>query len=153
MRRWKQYWADQTGDPVELPVEETGRLGGQGDEQATAPGADSVDGEVTIEASRLESIIESLLFTSDKALGLADLKRLLGERDAKKISAAVQTLVERRKGTGIEVAILSSGWHLRTNPENANWVSKLLVGLALASVAGDAGNAGHRCLPPAGHPS
>lgn len=36
------------------------------------------------EGSRLESIIESLLFASDRALGLSDLKRLLGERDGKK---------------------------------------------------------------------
>jgi len=78
--------------------------------------------------SRLESIIESLLFASDKPLGLAELKRLLGERDGKKISAAMETLFSRRKGEGVEVVALSSGWHLRTNPENADWVGKLLVG-------------------------
>jgi|SRR5450631_2288220 len=78
--------------------------------------------------SQLESIVESLLFASDKALGLSDLKRLLGERDGKKISAAVESLIERRKGTGIEVIALSTGWHLRTSAENASWVSKLLVG-------------------------
>jgi segregation and condensation protein B len=88
-------------------------------------------GDATIDASRLEAIIESLLFASDKALGLADLKRLLGERDGKKVTAAVQSLAERRRGTGIEVSTLSSGWHLRTSPENANWVSKLLVGRPL----------------------
>jgi segregation and condensation protein B len=44
------------------------------------------------------------------------------------VTAAVEALTERRKGTGVEVAALSSGWHLRTNPENADWVSKLLVG-------------------------
>jgi segregation and condensation protein B len=80
------------------------------------------------DSARLESIIESLLFASNKALGLAELKRLLAERDGKKITAAVQSLAEHRKGTGIEVASHSSGWHLRTNTENAPWVSKLLVG-------------------------
>jgi segregation and condensation protein B len=69
-----------------------------------------------------------VLFASDKPLGLAELKRLLGERDGKKVTAAVKALGERRKGTGIEVAALSSGWHLRTNAENAAWVTKLLVG-------------------------
>jgi segregation and condensation protein B len=90
--------------------------------------ADGTEGEEVLAGYRLESILESLLFASDKPLGMAELKRLLGERDNKKVTAAVQALTERRKGSGIEVAALSSGWHLRTNPEHAAWVSKLLVG-------------------------
>jgi len=86
------------------------------------------EGEEALAGSRLEAILESLLFASDKPLGLNELKRLLGERDGKKVMAAVDALTERRKGTGIEVAALSSGWHLRTNPESAAWVAKLLVG-------------------------
>jgi segregation and condensation protein B len=83
---------------------------------------------VVLDASQMESIIESLLFASDKVLGLAELKRLLGERDGKKVTAAVEALLERRKGSGIEVVRLANGWHLRTNPEHARWVSKLLAG-------------------------
>ena len=92
------------------------------------PAVEPGEAEPVPEAARLVSIIESLLFASDKPLGLAELKRLLGERDGKKITAAVEALTEQRKGTGIEVTGLSSGWLLRTNPENAAWVSKLLVG-------------------------
>jgi segregation and condensation protein B len=84
--------------------------------------------EPPLEGSRLLSIIESLLFASDKPLGLSELKRLLGERDGKKVSAALEELVVQRKGTGVEVAVLSTGWLLRTNPDNAAWVSRLLVG-------------------------
>ena len=80
------------------------------------------------EGSRLEAIIESLLFASDKPLGLSDLKRLLGERDGKRVAAAVEALTQQRQGTGIEVAALSNGWLLRTNPDHAPWVSRLLVG-------------------------
>jgi segregation and condensation protein B len=83
---------------------------------------------VVLDASQMESIIESLLFASDKVLGLAEIKRLLGERDGKKVTAAVEALLERRKGSGIEVVRLANGWHLRTNPEHARWVSKLLAG-------------------------
>jgi segregation and condensation protein B len=83
---------------------------------------------VVLDASQMESIIESLLFASDKVLGLAELKRLLGERDGKKVTAAVEALLERRRGSGIEVVRLASGWHLRTNPEHARWVTKLLAG-------------------------
>ncbi|MBN2574293.1 MAG: SMC-Scp complex subunit ScpB [Deltaproteobacteria bacterium] len=83
------------------------------------------------DASRLVAIVESLLFAADKPLGLGDLKRLLGERDGKRIAAAVEELAQQRKGTGIEVSALSTGWLLRTNPDNAAWVSRLLVGRPL----------------------
>lgn len=80
------------------------------------------------EGDRLESIIESVLYASDRPLGLNDLKRLLGERDAKKITAAVDALTARRAGSGLPVVAAAGGWQLRTNPENAAWVGKLLVG-------------------------
>jgi segregation and condensation protein B len=112
-------WAAEAIDPA-VPA----------DAEASAPteGQEGEAGDEAVAESRLESILESLLFASDKPLGLGELKRLLGERDGKKVTAAVQSLTERRKRTGIEVAALSSGWHLRTNPENAAWVAKLLVG-------------------------
>jgi segregation and condensation protein B len=80
------------------------------------------------EPGRIEVILESLLFASDKPLGLADLKRLLGERDGKKITAAVESLTAKRAGTGILVTSAAGGWQLRTNPEHAAWVGKLLAG-------------------------
>jgi len=100
-----------------------------------APGAEPADGAgepaPMPEGSQLESIIESLLFASDKPLGLSDLKRLLGERDGRKVTAAVEALTLARQGTGIEVAALSNGWLLRTNSDNAAWVSRLLLGRPL----------------------
>jgi segregation and condensation protein B len=97
-----------------------------------APGeGETLTPEPPPEGSRLVSIVESLLFASDKPLGLSDLKRLLGERDGKKVSAALEELMVQRKGSGIEVAALSTGWLLRTNPDNAPWVSRLLVGKPL----------------------
>ena len=104
--------------------------GGKTSDGEVAPVADETAEEalVVLDASQMESIIESLLFASDKVLGLAELKRLLGERDGKKVSAAVEALLERRQGSGIEVVRVANGWHLRTNPEYARWVSKLLAG-------------------------
>ena len=97
-------------------------------EVALAGGEAADEAPVVLDASQMEPIIESLLFASDKVLGLAELKLLLGERDGKKITAAVEALLERRKGSGIEVVHVANGWHLRTNPEYARWVSKLLAG-------------------------
>jgi segregation and condensation protein B len=114
-------WADSAegGDALE----------GGADGEVAAPGDETADeAPVVLDASQMESIIESLLFASDKVLGLAELKRLLGERDGKKVTAAIEALLERRRGSGIEVVRLANGWHLRTNPEHARWVSKLLAG-------------------------
>jgi segregation and condensation protein B len=101
----------------------------EGGAEGAAPDDETADeAPVVLDSSQMESIIESLLFASDKVLGLAELKRLLGERDGKKVTAAVEALLERRRGSGIEVVRLANGWHLRTNPEHARWVSKLLAG-------------------------
>ena len=78
--------------------------------------------------ARLESIVGSLLFASDRPLGLADLKRLVNERDGKKLTAAVEGLQARHQGTGIELASTAGGWQFRTSPENAVWVAKLVAG-------------------------
>ena len=101
----------------------------EGGAEGAAPGDETADeAPVVLDSSQMESIIESLLFASDKVLGLAEIRRLLGERDGKKVTAAVEALLERRRGSGIEVVRLANGWHLRTNPEHARWVSKLLAG-------------------------
>ncbi|HJX64387.1 MAG TPA: SMC-Scp complex subunit ScpB [Polyangia bacterium] len=101
----------------------------EGGAEEAAPGDETADeAPVVLDSSQMESIIESLLFASDKVLGLAEIKRLLGERDGKKVTAAVEALLERRRGSGIEVVRLANGWHMRTNPEHARWVSKLLAG-------------------------
>jgi len=77
---------------------------------------------------RLASIIESLLFACDHPLTLAELKRLVGERDGGKITAAIDDLRARREDGGVQVMQAAGGWHLRTNPENVAWVSRILAG-------------------------
>jgi len=78
--------------------------------------------------TRLQSIVESLLFASDRALGVADLKRLLGERDGQRITAALEAIRERRADTGIQLVSVAGGWQLRTHPANGAWVAKLVAG-------------------------
>ena len=77
---------------------------------------------------RLENIIESLIFASDRPLAMSDLKRLLNERDSKKIAAALETLQARHQETGIQLLAVAGGWQLRTHPQNGPWVGKLLSG-------------------------
>ncbi len=106
-----------------------------------APPADAEAGPTDVEAAQLEgeplpevapgrlaSIIESLLFASDHPLTLAELKRLVGERDGGKLTAAIDDLRARREESGVQVMQAAGGWHLRTNPENVAWVSRILAG-------------------------
>lgn len=75
---------------------------------------------------RLENVIESLLFASDRPVMLNELKRLTGEREGAKLTAALEMLRTRRQESGIQVIPVAGGWHLRTNPDNVAWVSRLV---------------------------
>jgi segregation and condensation protein B len=77
---------------------------------------------------RLESILESLLYAADRPLTVSDLKRLVNERDAKKLTAALEALRERHADTGVQLASLAGGWQFRTHPDNGPWVAKLIAG-------------------------
>jgi segregation and condensation protein B len=102
-------------------------------EEAAAAGAADVEGGEEDEAGRvpfeqLETAIEALLFASDKPVGMTDLKRLTGERDARLIGQAVDALIARRKDSGVNVIMVAGAYSLRTNPLFAPWVSKLVAG-------------------------
>jgi segregation and condensation protein B len=85
--------------------------------------------EPTVEtAGRLESIIESLLYAADRPLTVVELKRLVNERDAKKLTAALEALRARHADTGIQLASLAGAWQFRTHPDNGPWVAKLVAG-------------------------
>jgi segregation and condensation protein B len=79
-------------------------------------------------SGRLESILESVLFASDRPLNLSELKRLVNERDGKKISAALDALCARHQETGIQLVAVAGGWQFRTHPINGPWVGKLMAG-------------------------
>jgi segregation and condensation protein B len=99
-------------------AEPSGGHGAEGGDEAPPPDS----------AARLESILESLIFASDRPLALVDFKRLCGERDAKKLTAALEALQARHRGTGLELASTAGGWQFRTSAENAAWVAKLIAG-------------------------
>ena len=104
----------------------------QPDVEAAQPEGEAaqIEGEPLPEVApgRLASIIESLLYASDHPLTLAELKRLVGERDGGKLTAAIEDLRARREESGVQVMQAAGGWQLRTNPENVAWVSRILAG-------------------------
>ena len=76
----------------------------------------------------LKSILESLIFASDKPLTVKQLKRLTGSTAAEQLREALKALEEEYEGRGINLVQLSGGYLFRTNPEHADWVRKLLTG-------------------------
>jgi segregation and condensation protein B len=112
-------------DTIETRVEELEIMSAGGE----ASGAEGeLQAPVVETAGRLESILESLLYAADRPLAVSDLKRLVNERDAKKVTAALEALRERHASTGIQLASLAGGWQLRTHPDNGPWVAKLVAG-------------------------
>ena len=76
----------------------------------------------------LKFIIESLLFVSEEPLSLEKMKSALPSTDAKDIKAAIQTLkddYDHREG-GICLVEVAGGYQLRTRPEYAEWVRKII---------------------------
>jgi segregation and condensation protein B len=103
------------------------------DDSATGPGTtaegDDPDGETErVPFELLEPLIEALLLASDRPLSVSDIKRLSGETDARLINQALEALIERRRGGGIQIMAVAGAYSLRTNPRFADWVSKLVSG-------------------------
>lgn len=76
----------------------------------------------------LKFIIESFLFVSEEPLTLEKMKSALPSTDAKAIIEALQTLMveyDHREG-GICLVEVAGGYQLRTRPEYAEWVRKII---------------------------
>jgi len=121
---------DAMGDPVADAVAASTEAT-DGDPAAPAAPVDGDDDDTTpvpADNARLESVLESLLFAADKPLTVSDLKRLLGERDPKRLTTVLEGLRERRAESGIQLVSVAGGWQLRTHPTNGAWVAKLVAG-------------------------
>jgi segregation and condensation protein B len=76
----------------------------------------------------LKFIIESFLFVSEEPLTLEKIRLALPSTDVKAIKEAIQTLqdeYDHREG-GIYLIEVAGGYQLRTRPEYAEWVRKII---------------------------
>jgi segregation and condensation protein B len=76
----------------------------------------------------LKSILESLIFASDKPITLKQLKAITGNTAAEKLRAALDDIQVEFRDSGIQLAEVGGGYQFRTHPDNAHWVKKLLAG-------------------------
>ncbi|MFH1130143.1 MAG: SMC-Scp complex subunit ScpB [Pseudomonadota bacterium] len=76
---------------------------------------------------RLKSILESLIFASDRPITIKQLQELTGAKN-EELKEILSDLELEFKESGIQLIAVGGGHQFRTNPENANWVKKLLAG-------------------------
>lgn len=118
----KEVAAHATPDTAPPEEEASGELDAVESDNAPAVG----EGRETPE--RLKSIIESLLFASDKPLPLKRLVDVTKERDIENVAAAVETLRADYADRGVVLHEVAGGFQFRTNPMNAHWVRELVAG-------------------------
>ncbi|MEM6290868.1 MAG: SMC-Scp complex subunit ScpB [Myxococcota bacterium] len=84
-----------------------------------------IEGEAS---PRLMSIVESLLFAASKAMTVKDIRRLLKEPTKRQIQLALKQLIVDTQHRGVVVGQVAGGFRLRTHPDNAQFVQKMLAG-------------------------
>ena len=106
----------------------------EGDAAATEDNGDSDGGGAAGEETereapeRMKSVIESLLFASEKPVDARRLQELIGEPDAEKVAAMLEWLRADYADRGVVLHEVAGGFQFRTNPLNAHWVQQLVAG-------------------------
>jgi segregation and condensation protein B len=83
-----------------------------------------VEGEAS---PRLVSIVESLLFAANGPLTVKQLRRILKDPSKEQIQRALKQLGRLTEGRGVILHQVAGGFRLRTNPENAGFVQRMLA--------------------------
>ena len=117
---------DEVADPEPDPFAEYSDL-----DLATSLPIDPDDdlSKVEGEASpRLMSIIESLLFAADKPMTVKLIRRLLKEPTKRQIQLSLKQLIFDTQHRGVVLGQVAGGFRLRTHPDNAPFVQKMMAG-------------------------
>ncbi len=77
---------------------------------------------------RLMSVVESLLFASDRPLTVRDIRKVLKEPTVRQVQLALKHLQIQLAERGVILSQVAGGFRLRTNPANAQWVQRMLAG-------------------------
>jgi segregation and condensation protein B len=82
-----------------------------------------------MEREQLWSIIESLLFATDRPLAIKDFRALIDGIETRDLREVIEALAERyiQERRGFVLCEVAGGWQFRTNPDNAEWVRKMLA--------------------------
>jgi segregation and condensation protein B len=98
-------------------------------EAETETGAEAeTEAVVELDAARLKSLVEALVFASDKPVTLVRLKQLTRIKDGARIQAALDELAVDYKERGIALQSISGGYMFRTQSQFSSWVQQLVAG-------------------------
>jgi segregation and condensation protein B len=92
---------------------------------------EQVPGEVeAVDEAGLGAVIESMLLASGAPVPLARLVEALDGPDRREVAAALRSLGAsyERDGRGLRLVYVAGGYQLRSAPEHARWVRRLLGG-------------------------
>lgn len=78
-------------------------------------------------SSTLKSLLESIIFVSDKPVSLKQLKDALDLDDVTPLREALEELTRESAERGVQLAEVGGGWQFRTNSDNAAAVQRFLA--------------------------
>lgn len=79
--------------------------------------------EITNET--LDSILESLLFVSEKPVQKKNIHEILREINPEHIDSRLEALCEKHTGAGFELIKINQGYQFRTHPNNSEYLLRL----------------------------
>jgi segregation and condensation protein B len=104
----------------------------EADVEADGDAEVEADGEpvvvVELDAAKLKSLVEAIVFASDKPVTVVRLKQLTRIKDAARIQAALDELAGDYKDRGIALQSISGGYMFRTQSHFSGWVQQLVAG-------------------------
>ena len=122
-----QHQAADEQDGGEEPVEEAAAEIEEAPSEPEVPFEKLIHKSRRLSKERVQGILESLLFASDKPLTLNELHECTG-LDRPRIQSAMESLcAAHREGiSGTVLYEVGGGWQFRTDPSNAEYVRRLL---------------------------
>jgi len=80
-----------------------------------------------MEPTKIQAILEAILFAAGEPVSLDKLARLLPEFERSQLRSALDALTVRYNGpgSGVELAEVAGGWRFRTRADLATWVGRL----------------------------
>jgi segregation and condensation protein B len=84
--------------------------------------------QIELDSARLKSLVEAIVFASDKPVTFVRLKQLTRIKDAARIQGALDELTADYKDRGIALQCISGGYMFRTQSQFSSWVQQLVAG-------------------------
>jgi segregation and condensation protein B len=113
-----EAFAEAEAETLAAPDEDPEAEAGEVDAQA----------EIELDSARLKSLVEAIVFASDKPVTFVRLKQLTRIKDPARIQGALDELTADYKDRGIALQCISGGYMFRTQSQFSSWVQQLVAG-------------------------